>query len=97
MLADGRVLFGAIGSSQTAVWDPMNSTWVVAGTAFGTQANTKVGNCNEETWTLLPDGSVLTVEVKTPAAGPSTTPRSRPSATCLRPMSGRQRARCPTC
>ena len=70
VLADGRVLFGAIGSSQTAVWDPMNSTWVVAGTAFGTQANTKVGNCNEETWTLLPDGSVLTVEVKTPAGGP---------------------------
>jgi hypothetical protein len=70
VLADGRVLFGAIGSSQTAVWDPMNSTWVQAGTAFGTQANTKVGNCNEETWTLLPDGSVLTVEVKTPAAGP---------------------------
>ncbi len=70
VLADGRVLFGAIGSSQTAVWDPMNSTWVQAGTAFGTQANTKVGNCNEETWTLLPDGSVLTVEVKTPATGP---------------------------
>ena len=48
----------------------MNSTWVQAGTAFRTPANTKVGNCNEETWTLLPDGSVLTVEVKTPAAGP---------------------------
>lgn len=35
VLADGRVLFGAIGSSQTAVWDPMNSTWVVAGPRSG--------------------------------------------------------------
>src|ERR1035441_5796284 len=70
VLPDGRVLMGGISSSQTAVWDPMNSTWVQAGTAFGTQADTKVGNCNEETWTLLPDGSVLTVDTKTPAAGP---------------------------
>lgn len=70
VLPDGRVLMGAISSSQTAVWDPMNSTWVQAGTAFGTQADTKAGNCNEETWTLLPDGSVLTVDTKTPAAGP---------------------------
>ena len=69
VLTDGRVLFGAITSNQTAVWDPINSTWVTAGTAFGTQAASKFGNCNEETWTLLPDGSVITVNTKAPAAG----------------------------
>lgn len=69
ILTDGRVLFGAITSSQTAVWDPVNSTWTSAGTAFGTQANSKTGNCNEETWTLLPDGSVITVNTKAPASG----------------------------
>jgi hypothetical protein len=69
VLTDGRVLFGAILSNQTAVWDPVNSSWTAAGTAFGTQANSKFGNCNEETWTLLPDGSVITVNTKAPASG----------------------------
>jgi hypothetical protein len=69
VLPDGRVLFGAISSNQTAVWDPLNSSWTAAGTAFGTQGNSKFGNCNEETWTLLPDGSVITVNTKAPAAG----------------------------
>lgn len=70
VLADGRVIFGAIQSNQTAIWDPMNSSWVTSGTAFGAQSNSKNGNCNEETWTLLADGSVLTVNTKEPAAGP---------------------------
>ena len=69
VLTDGRVLFGAIFGSQTAVWDPVNSSWTAAGTAFGTQANSKFGNCNEETWTLLPDGSVITVNTKAPLSG----------------------------
>ncbi len=69
VLTDGRVIFGAISSNQTAVWDPVNSTWTAAGTAFGTQANSKFGNCNEETWTLLPDGSVVTVNTKAPLPG----------------------------
>lgn len=69
ILTDGRVIFGAISSNQTAVWDPVNSSWNAAGTAFGTQSNSKFGNCNEETWTLLPDGSVMTVNTKAPLAG----------------------------
>jgi len=77
VLADGRVVMGAITDNQNAVWDPANSSWVASGTAFGTQANTKTGDCNEETWTLLPDGSVLTVNTKVPSAGPwSNTPTS---------------------
>jgi hypothetical protein len=69
VLADGRMIFGAVFSNQTAVWDTANSSWTATGTAFGTQANSKFGNCNEETWPLLPDGSVLTVNTKAPAAG----------------------------
>jgi hypothetical protein len=65
VLFDGRILFGSanLGSTQTAIWSPASSTWAVAGTAFGTQANTKQGSCDEESWVLLPDGSVLTVNV----------------------------------
>lgn len=65
VLADGRVLFGAVpsGDARTAVWDPDDDTWTVAGTAFGAQANTKMGACNEETWVLLPNGNVLTVQI----------------------------------
>ena len=35
VLADGRVLFGAVpgGDARTAVWDPDNDTWTLAGTA----------------------------------------------------------------
>jgi Kelch motif len=77
VLADGRVVMGSITDNETAVWDPANSSWVAAGTAFGTQPITKTGDCNEETWTLLPDGSVLTVNTKVPSAGPwSNTPTS---------------------
>ena len=64
VLFDGRILFGgATGGSQTAIWSPTSSTWAVAGTAFGTKANTKLGSCDEESWALLADGSVLTVNV----------------------------------
>ena len=58
VLADGRVLFGAINSTQTAIWDPAYNTWSAAGAG-----GAKAARPNEETWTLLPDGSVLTVDV----------------------------------
>jgi hypothetical protein len=65
VLADGRVLFaGNPYGSQTAIWDPVADTWVEAGRGFIPQGvQTKQGvNC-EETWTLLPNGSVLTVQI----------------------------------
>ena len=63
-LTDGRVLLGAPGSNRTALWDPDSDTWVEAGKAFGASATpTKMGRTNEETWNLMPDGSVLAVEV----------------------------------
>jgi len=69
ILPEGKVLFGCIDDSRTAIWDPEHDTWREAGTAFGTQGRTKIGRTNEETWTLLRDGSVLTVDTfDTPAA-----------------------------
>lgn len=62
VLPDGRVMFGAVYSSRTAIWDPDSDSWVESGTKFGTVANTKVGRTNEESWCLLPNGNVLTVQ-----------------------------------
>jgi hypothetical protein len=68
VLADGRVLLGNLQTTSppfsTALWDPVNNNeWTVAGSKFGSSAtDTKQAVCNEETWTLLPDGSILTVQ-----------------------------------
>src|ERR1051326_6948099 len=53
MLPDGRLLLGSIHDSRTATWDPAIDFWDEAGTAFHKQPRTKVGNTDEETWTLL--------------------------------------------
>ncbi len=67
IMADGRVLFGALTSNRTAIWDPAVDTWIEAGLAFGALANpTKVGVIDEETWSLLQDGTVLTVDISSP-------------------------------
>jgi hypothetical protein len=68
VLEDGRVLFGAVSANattgaRTAIWDPATDSWVEAGTKFGSVANTKKGNANEESWCLLPNGNVLTVQI----------------------------------
>jgi hypothetical protein len=77
-LADGRVIFGSLFTAQTAIWDPTNNAWTVAGTGFGTSPNgSKDGITNEETWTLLPDSSVLTVETKPSATNPTANPAER--------------------
>ncbi len=68
ILPDGKILFGCLDDSRTALWDPQHDTWREAGTAFGTQPRTKFGRTNEETWTLLPDGTVLAVETFNPPA-----------------------------
>ncbi len=66
ILADGRVLCGSLGTSLTAIWDPVLDTWTTAGTAFGTAPQTKDGRSDEEGWTLLPDGTVLTIDISLP-------------------------------
>ena len=54
MLDDGQVLLGNINTTQTAMYDPVANAWTGTGT--------KGDISSEETWTLLRDGSVLTVE-----------------------------------
>jgi hypothetical protein len=54
VLSDGRLLLGDILSPGAALWDPAKNTWTATGP--------KGGRCAEETWTLLPDGSVLTAD-----------------------------------
>jgi hypothetical protein len=56
-LADGRILLGSIVSNNTATFDPATNTFTAAATK-------EASNSNEETWTLLPDGSVETVECR---------------------------------
>jgi hypothetical protein len=70
VLGDGRVIFGALQSSRTAIWDPITDDWREAGLGFGASiVPSKVGRTDEETWTLLPDGTVLAVEISaTPSA-----------------------------
>lgn len=53
LLTDGRLLVGNLTDARTAIYDPVANTW----TATGNMA----ARSNEETWTLLLDGSVLTV------------------------------------
>ena len=48
--------------ARTAIWDPSTDSWIQAGTRFGTVANTKIGKTNEESWCLLPNDNVLTVQ-----------------------------------
>ncbi len=53
MLPDGRLLVGSIFNNETAIYDPSNNTWRKA-------ANKINATSTEETWTLLPDQTVLT-------------------------------------
>jgi hypothetical protein len=55
VLPDGRVLIGSITDNRCAIYDPTSNSWSPA----ASKAN---ATTNEETWTLLPDGSVLTAD-----------------------------------
>ena len=54
VLPDGRLLLGSIGDQRTAIYDPSSNTW--------TAGPNKDDASEEETWTLLPDETVLTAE-----------------------------------
>jgi hypothetical protein len=54
VLPDGRVLLGYIFDSRCAVYDPVANTWSAV-------ANKNNASSSEETWTLLPDETILTV------------------------------------
>jgi len=60
-LADGRIIMGSINDTRTAIYDPTTNSW--------TAGPNKHDSSSEETWTLLPDGTVLSAEVTaSPAA-----------------------------
>jgi hypothetical protein len=54
VLPDGRFLLGNFSSSQTALFDPVTQIWQAGGA--------KGDSCSEETFTLMPNGAVLTVQ-----------------------------------
>ena len=66
ILADGRFLVGSKLYQDLATLDPNTLTW----TLINLTANSKIDTFNsEEGWTLMPDGSVFTLDVsKAPAA-----------------------------
>jgi hypothetical protein len=55
VLPDGKVLLGDINSTRTAILDPVTKTWSTGGN--------KDDNSSEESWTLLPNHSILCAEV----------------------------------
>lgn len=54
VLPDGTLLLGSITTNQTAIYNPVTNTWTATGN--------KDDSSSEETWTLLPDETVLSVE-----------------------------------
>jgi hypothetical protein len=52
---DGRVLIGSIDDNRTAIYDPATNTWANGGSKLNQTSN-------EETWTLLPNGTILTAD-----------------------------------
>jgi hypothetical protein len=54
MLPDGRILLGNIFATSTAIYDPVAGTW--------SNGPNKHDTSSEETWTLLPDQTVLNAE-----------------------------------
>lgn len=57
VLPDGRLLLGNFNSTSTALYDPDTDIWVAGG-----GGGAKNDSCSEETFTLMANGNVLTVE-----------------------------------
>jgi len=54
VLPNGNILLGSIGGPSTAIYNPATNTWAAG--------PNKDDSSSEETWTLLPDETVLTAE-----------------------------------
>ena len=57
MLADGRFLLGSFNSTASFLRDPATGNWTAAGAS-----GTKLDSGSEETWVLMPDGTVVVPE-----------------------------------
>jgi hypothetical protein len=58
VLPNGKVMLGNIGNTSCAIYDPATNSW--------SPAASKAVRSNEETWVLLPDNTVLTVQCFSP-------------------------------
>ena len=63
VLANGTFMLGNCCTAEAALFDPRSLTWTPIGTG-------KFDTNNEEGWTLLPNGSVLTVDAYVPIGIP---------------------------
>ena len=58
VLPDGRFLLGQVLTQNTAIYNPATNTWAAA-------AN-KINTVGEESWSLLPDGTIHAVDCSSP-------------------------------
>jgi hypothetical protein len=58
VLPDGRFMIGSIDSQECAIYDPVADKWSAAAKP--------AAPCGEETWILLPDNTILTLECSSP-------------------------------
>jgi hypothetical protein len=58
VLPDGRFFVGQVGTLNTAIYDPATNTW--------TPAANKINTVGEESWSLLPDGTIHAVDCSNP-------------------------------
>lgn len=63
LLPSGKILCGYIFDGRTYLFDPSNNTWSPTGTKLRNDAS------DEETWVLLPDGSVLSYDIFSSQSG----------------------------
>lgn len=57
LLPNGKILCGYVSGAATYLYDPASNSWTQAGTKLRSDRS------DEETWILLPDGSVLSYDV----------------------------------
>jgi hypothetical protein len=58
VLPDGRFIAGQILTRNTAIYDPTTNSW--------TAAANKINTVGEESWSLLPDGTIVAVDCSNP-------------------------------
>ncbi|PAU56672.1 hypothetical protein BZL41_19865 [Pseudomonas sp. PIC25] len=58
VLPDGRFFLGQVGTRRTAIYNPATNAW--------TAAADKINAVGEESWSLLPDGSIHAVDCSNP-------------------------------
>jgi len=58
VLPDGRFICGEVGTRNTAIYDPATNAW--------TAAANKINTVGEESWSLLPDGTIHAVDCSNP-------------------------------